>query len=92
MEVAQMEMALHAIETTATLDENGQLILDELLTIALPRKVRVILLIPDIAEPADPTEKEWLQAAAKNPVFAYLRENAEDLYTISDGVPFKDQL
>ena len=36
-----MEMALHAIETTATLDENGQLILDELLTIALPRKVLI---------------------------------------------------
>ena len=84
-----MEMALHAIEATATLDKNGQLILDEPLTIALPRKVRVILLIPDIVEP---TEKEWLQAGAKSPAFAYLREDAEDLYTISDGVPFKDQL
>ena len=41
---------MKAIETTATLTENGQLTLDEPLTIACNSRVRVIVLI---AEPED---------------------------------------
>lgn len=41
---------MKAIETTATLSENGQLTLDEPLTLGINRRVRVIVLI---AEPED---------------------------------------
>lgn len=44
---------MKAIETTATLTENGQLTLDEPLTFTHPSRVRVIVLIPEDDEPED---------------------------------------
>ena len=38
---------MKAIETTATLTENGQLTLDRPLALSYPNRVRVIVLIPD---------------------------------------------
>ncbi len=44
---------MKAIETTATLTENGQLTLDEPLSLPYPSRVRVIVLIPDDKETDD---------------------------------------
>lgn len=33
------------------------------------------------------TDKEWLAIAAKNPVFAFLYDEEEDIYSINDGKP-----
>ncbi|XWK86981.1 MAG: tetratricopeptide repeat protein [Phormidium sp.] len=35
-------------------------------------------------------EQEWLQAAANNPVFDFLNDPEEDIYTLADGKPFND--
>ncbi|MEG4250484.1 MULTISPECIES: type II toxin-antitoxin system Phd/YefM family antitoxin [unclassified Microcoleus] len=35
-------------------------------------------------------EYEWLKAAIANPAFDSLRDSAEDIYTLADGVPFHD--
>ena len=35
------------------------------------------------------SEEEWLKAVAKNPVFDYLKDSAEDIYTLNDGKPFE---
>jgi len=35
-------------------------------------------------------EYEWLKAAIRNPAFDSLRDSAEDIYTLADGVPFHD--
>ena len=35
-------------------------------------------------------EKEWLKAAMHNPVFGFLKEREEDIYTPADGKPFHD--
>ncbi|MCT7950787.1 Z1 domain-containing protein [Ancylothrix sp. C2] len=35
-------------------------------------------------------EQEWLHAAANNPVFAFLHDAEEDIYTLADGKPFND--
>lgn len=35
-------------------------------------------------------EQEWLQAAANNPVFDFLKDPEEDIYTLADGKPFND--
>jgi hypothetical protein len=34
-------------------------------------------------------EEEWLKAVATNPVFEYLKDSAEDIYTLNDGKPFE---
>ncbi|MBI4769240.1 MAG: hypothetical protein HY784_02200 [Chloroflexi bacterium] len=77
-----------AIETTGTVKERGLLQLDRSLPIAGPMRVRVIVLYP---LPDEWDETEWLQAAARNPAFEYLHEPAEDIYSLADGEPFRDE-
>lgn len=83
-----MDIVEKAIETTATIDAQRQLILDEPLPVAGPKKVRVIILLQ---EESEIDEKEWLRAASANPAFDFLKENKEDIYTLADGKPFHDQ-
>jgi hypothetical protein len=83
-----MEVTLNAIETTGTVDEHQRLQLDEALPVPGPIRVRVIVLYPS-AEEWD--EGEWLRAAARNPAFANLDAPEEDIYSLADGAPFRDQ-
>ena len=76
--------ATEAIETTATIDAEQRLILDEPLPSLRPGRVRVIILLPD---EDDIDETEWLKAGAANPAFDFLKEE-EELYTLEDGRPF----
>lgn len=82
------EAALRAIEVTGTIDAHKRLHLDEPLPVAGPSRVRVIILIP---EHAAFDEEEWLRAAAANPAFDFLKEPEEEVYTLIDGKPFRDQ-
>jgi hypothetical protein len=34
-------------------------------------------------------EAEWLKAAVTNPAFDYLKDSAEDIYTLNGGKPFE---
>ncbi len=83
-----MEATLKAVEMTGTVDEQHQLKLDSALPIPSPTRVRVIVLYP-LEDEWD--EAEWLRAATRNPVFQYLKDAAEDIYTVTDGQPFHDQ-
>jgi hypothetical protein len=81
-------MTNKAVETTGMIDAEHHLVLDEALDVSGPTRVRVIILMPS---DADINEREWLGAAARNPAFEFLRESAEDVYTLRDGKPFNDQ-
>ena len=83
-----MESAMTAIEMTGTIDEHRQLRLDGTLPVPGPMRVRVLVLYP-LGEEWD--EMEWLQAASRNPAFAFLKDAEEDLYTLADGEPFDDK-
>lgn len=82
-----MGVATRAIEITGIVDAHHQLILDEPLPIWGPKRVRVIILLPE----EDISEEEWLRAAGANPAFEFLKDPQEDIYTLSDGRPFYDQ-
>lgn len=82
-----MENPLQAVELIGTIDEKGQLHLDEPISAVGQGRVRVILL----PEEAEIGENEWLKAAASNPAFNFLKDPAEDIYTLDDGQPFNDQ-
>jgi len=84
-----MEVTMTAIETTGTIDKHHQLQLDSLLPIPGPRRVRIIVLYPRDDEW---DETEWLQAAARNPAFAFLNDPEEDIYSLADGKPFHDEV
>ncbi len=81
-----MEVAMKAIATTGTVDDQRQLHLDEPLPIVGPSRVRVIILFSE----DDIDEREWLLAAVSNPAFDFLKDPAEDIYTLTDGKPFHD--
>jgi hypothetical protein len=83
-----MEITMTAVETTGTVDEERRLRLDEALPVPGPMRVRVIVLYP-LPEGLD--EDEWLRAASRNPAFQDLGEPEEDIYSLEDGVPFRDQ-
>ena len=77
-----------AFEVTGTIDAQHHLLLDEVLPVSGPTRVRVIILVP---EEADIDEAEWLRAAASNPAFDFLKNPREDIYTLADGRPFNDK-
>jgi hypothetical protein len=83
-----MTTGMKAIETSGTIDQQRHLVLDEPLPVAGPTRVRVIILLP---EETEVDEKEWLRAAAANPAFHFLKDSAEDIYSLADGRPFHDQ-
>ena len=83
-----MGLPLKAIEVRGSIDAQRQRQLDEPLPIIGPSRVCVIIWIPD---ETDINEQEWLQAAASNPAFDFLKEPDEDIYTLTDGKPFYDQ-
>ena len=82
-----MENSLQVVELIGTIDEKGQLHLDEPISAVGQGRVRVILL----PEEAEIGENEWLKAAASKPAFDFLKDPAEDIYTLDDGQPFNDQ-
>lgn len=50
------------------------------------KKAEVIFLLePDYG---DITEEEWLRGLSSNPVFDFLKDPAEDIYTLEDGKPY----
>lgn len=84
-----METAMAAIEVTGAIDEQQQLQLDRLLPIRGPKRVRVIVLYPTDDELSEP---EWLHAAATSPAFHSLHDPVEDIYSVTDGKPFRDEV
>lgn len=75
-----------AIETTATIGKNRQLILDEEIPARVSEKVRVIVLIDE-----DIDERLWHRAAERNDVFDLLADESEDIYSVQDGFPITDE-
>ena len=85
---------MRALEVTGTVDHSGQLHLDRPLTAGNDQRVRVIVLIPETDNTddiEDISETAWLQAAASNPVFAFLHDPEEDIYTLDHGKPLSDE-
>lgn len=78
---------LTAIETTATIGTNRQLLLDEDLPENASSKVRVIVLFDE----DEVGEKDWLKAASGNEVFDFLRDEGEDIYSLEDGKPLTNE-
>ncbi len=83
-----MEATMTAIETTGTVDEHHRLRLDEDLPVPGPMRVRVIVLYP-LSDGLG--EEDWLRAAARNPAFQDLEAPEEDIYSLEDGEPFRDE-
>lgn len=76
---------MKAIETTGMIDRKGLLRLDSPLR-TRQRKVKVIILLPEENESDD--EMLWLRSLANNPAFDFLKDEKEDIYSLTDGKSF----
>lgn len=76
-----MHATLRAIDTSATLTQPNQLLLDQALPDMNTKKIRVIILLP---QADDINEADWLRAAASNPALDFLKDPREDIYTKAD--------
>ena len=74
---------MQAIHLAGRIDEDRKLVLEEEIPITGPRKVDILILLPD-----DDDESGWLKAGARNPTFGFLHDSREDIYTTQDGKPF----
>jgi hypothetical protein len=76
----------NSIETTATVEANRHLLLDDEIPAPISKRVRVIVLLDD-----DLSESQWSRSATVNDVFNLLSDDSEDVYTSSDGTPIDDE-
>jgi hypothetical protein len=77
---------MKALETTGRIEKSGILKLDKPLTISRNQRVKVIILY---TEEDEIDEGSWLSSVNGNPSFDFLRDKKEDIYSLTDGKPFK---
>lgn len=79
---------MNTIEIKSKTDTHGHLRIDYQLD--KPEKsVRVLIMLADEVEDGD-DEQLWLKSISNNPAFDFLAEEAENIYSASDGEPFRD--
>lgn len=74
-----------AIETSGTVNQEGQLILNQPLQLR-NQKVKVLVLVSDLTD-----DDAWLAAQSTNPAFDFLHDKAEDIYSLADGKPLTNE-
>lgn len=79
---------IQALERSGRIDKDGKLQLDNPLTVT-DKQVKVIVLIN---EEDDLPEHQWHQATKNNQAFDFLDNPAEDIYSVSDGEAFYDEI
>lgn len=77
---------MKAIEVVGTIEEGRHVRLDEPLPPGVAGRVRLIILVGE----DEPSEQEWMHAAAQGGSFSFLNAPEEDRYTLRDGKPFDD--
>jgi hypothetical protein len=73
---------MKAIEITGSINEQGNVELDQPLTATKATRFRGILLFPELDD-----AQEWSLAALKTSAIDLLTDPEEDIYTLEDGKP-----
>jgi len=86
--ICKKGQTVKAIEINSKTDKTGHLKINYKLNKS-DSKVRVLILLDD-----DSSEKEeetiWMSSISNNPAFDFLKDSAEDIYSLKDGDPFND--
>ena len=78
---------MKAIEINSKTAKSGLLKINYKLNRA-DSNVRVLILLDDDAE--NDEEAIWMNSISNNPTFDFLKDSAEDIYSLKDGEPFID--
>jgi hypothetical protein len=74
------------------IDVSADQIIDWMRQLSFAEKTAVLATLKAELEQADELEQqEWLKMAATNPVFGFLNDPEEDIYTLEDGQPLNDE-
>ena len=73
---------MKAIEITGSINEQGNVELDQPLTPTKATRFRGILLFPELDD-----AQEWSLAALKTSTIDVFNDSEEDIYTLEDGKP-----
>ena len=79
---------MKAIEINSKTDKTGYLKINYKLN-RFDSKVRVLILLDDDSSEND-EEAIWMSSISNNPAFDFLKDSAEDVYSLKDGEPFND--
>lgn len=77
---------MKAIEIEYKTDNKGRLNIEYQLNRS-NSAVRVLIFVKDSTSQEE--EKEWLKAISGNPAFEFLKNDSEDLYSLTDGEPIE---
>lgn len=77
---------MEAIEKIVQFDEEGNTIL-KLGKHFSKKDAKIVVLIKD----DEVSENEWLSFAVEGGAFDFLKDPAEDIYTMEDGLPYKSE-
>ena len=77
---------MKAFETTAVVENPNSIHLDRPLEKTINGKVHVLI----FTDEDEVSESEWMQAAANNPAYDFLKDPAEDVYSLIDGIPWNN--
>jgi hypothetical protein len=69
--------------------DGKNIVLDEPYSLP-PNASLMVTLLPSVE--LNESESSWLQATATSDAFEFLADPAEDIYTLSDGEPFRNAL
>jgi hypothetical protein len=79
---------MKAIELNSKTDKTGRLKINYKLNRS-DSNVRVLILLDDDS-PEEDEEAIWMSSISKNPIFGFLKDSSEDIYSLNDGEPFND--
>ncbi len=79
---------MKAIEINSKTDKTGLLKINYKLNRS-ESNVRVLILLDDEYTEND-EESIWMDSISGNPSFDFLKDSAEDIYSLKDGEPFND--
>lgn len=77
---------MRAIETTGRVIDARYI--ETTIPIPVGQRVRLVIFLPSGADDGM-AEADWVATAAKNPLFDFLANPAEDMYTLDDGEPIE---
>ncbi len=79
---------MKAIEISTKTDKQGHLKINYPLN-KKERNVRIIILVDETNDDKD-EEKLWLNSITSNPAFDFLKDQTEDIYSLTDGSSISD--
>ena len=79
---------MKAIEITTKTDKTGNLKINYPIN-KKESDVRIIILVDEKNDDVD-EEKLWINSISSNPVFDFLKDSTENIYSLADGEPFND--